>query len=689
MDRNVNNSGFSFIEIIIAMIVIGVVALLVGLTMTYSLKFHKKALYSDEARAIAKEKLSSFQDTSVTIPITGSEVVVRNTVSYNLNWAITQVSNVPDLVTITVKWDNNTKDVTVSGYIEAKLLPCPAGIHNPINISLSATQVSLSAAIGTEIGMLSTTDPQSASGDCFTYVFETGTGSADNAKFGINGDKLVTAAGMTLGLKSVRIKSTDCNGASTPKAFSIIVNDGPINHPPVNITLMPATINENLPSNTFIGALVTSDPDVGQVFTYLLIAGDVGDFQISGTNLISAVQYNFEVKNSYSVTIQTTDDGSPAMSFSKTFTIAILDLNDAPSDIIPSTIVVNENAGGNFTLANLTTVDDEIASQVYTYSLVAGDGSTDNDSFNILIDALRATNTFNYETQPKHTFYFRIRTTDNGLPILMFEKKCEVTVNNVNETPVINPRLADFTINVGQLLNFTVTTTDPDGDVITYSDIRRPASASFNTASGNFSWTPTAGGFDTLWFKASDPGGLFDRDTIGIEVIGAIIDTLTLTLRGLHLNNGTSTGDNTNFFAGKYLRGPTINYSEETSCYKSIAYLAGKTIDTAIFRFSISSFNGVASGKTIKVFEQNHAAYSPTAIFSTYGTAVWANSLGSAVVSATGTKYLIGGAPIKTLVKAWVAGSKVNRGFIMGSEMSYYTYFYTVASPVQLIVKYH
>ncbi|HXU03436.1 MAG TPA: Ig-like domain-containing protein, partial [Polyangia bacterium] len=59
---------------------------------------------------------------------------------------------------------------------------------------------------------------------------------------------------------------------------------------------------------------------------------DNSSFQISGNSLQSAVSFNFEVKNTYTICVRTTDNGSPNLSFDKQFTININDVNDAPVD---------------------------------------------------------------------------------------------------------------------------------------------------------------------------------------------------------------------------------------------------------------------------------------------------------------------------------------------------------------------
>jgi hypothetical protein len=92
-----------------------------------------------------------------------------------------------------------------------------------------------------------------------------------------------------------------------------------------------------------------------------------------------------------------------------------------------------------------------------------------------------------------------------------------ITVNNVNRPPQLDP-IGSKTINVGQLLTFTVSATDPDGDSLEYSAPLLPDGASFNTMTQTFSWTPTsAGTYTNVRFQASD-SSLNDFEDVTITV---------------------------------------------------------------------------------------------------------------------------------------------------------------------------
>jgi hypothetical protein len=97
-----------------------------------------------------------------------------------------------------------------------------------------------------------------------------------------------------------------------------------------------------------------------------------------------------------------------------------------------------------------------------------------------------------------------------------------ITVNNANRSPVMSP-IGNKSVTVGQLLTFTVSATDPDGDSLTYSATNTPAGASFNGTTRTFTWTPVSsqvGSYANVRFVASD-GSILDAVYITITVNAA------------------------------------------------------------------------------------------------------------------------------------------------------------------------
>ncbi|MDP3723357.1 MAG: putative Ig domain-containing protein [Candidatus Omnitrophota bacterium] len=94
-----------------------------------------------------------------------------------------------------------------------------------------------------------------------------------------------------------------------------------------------------------------------------------------------------------------------------------------------------------------------------------------------------------------------------------------------NRPPVLDP-IGDKTVREGEILAFTVSGSDPDGDALTYSTTPLPADALFDSVTKTFSWTPAydQAGTYQVTFEVSD-GDSIDAETITItvqEVIRAV-----------------------------------------------------------------------------------------------------------------------------------------------------------------------
>jgi hypothetical protein len=394
----------------------------------------------------------------------------------------------------------------------------------PTNISLSNNTVAENAAVNTVVGTLSTSDPDV--GDTHTYTLVSGDGSTDNASFNISGNSLRTSAVFDYETKNsyaIRIRSTDAGGLYFEKAFTINVTN--VNEAPTNISLSNNTVAENAAVNTVVGTLSTSDPDVGDTHTYTLVSGDGStdnaSFNISGNSLRTSAVFDYETKNSYAIRIRSTDAGG--LYFEKAFTINVTNVNEAPTNISLSNNTVAENEPVNTVVGTLSTSDPDVG-DTHTYTLVSGEGSTDNASFNILGNSLRTSAVFNYET--KNSYTIRIRSTDAGS--LYFEKAFTINVTNVNEAPT-NISLSNNTVAENEPVNTvvgTLSTSDPDvGDTHTYTLVSGDGStdnASFNI-SGNSLRTSAVFNYETknsytIRIRSTDAGGLYFEKAFTINV---------------------------------------------------------------------------------------------------------------------------------------------------------------------------
>lgn len=131
---------------------------------------------------------------------------------------------------------------------------------------------------------------------------------------------------------------------------------------------------------------------------------------------------------------------TPAVSFSDpsavdvpgdaTGATIVLSFNAAPTALALSNDNLNENVVAGTTVGTFSTTDPD-GGDSHSYSLVAGEGATDNTSFTIEGNTLKTTAVFNYEPQPEHAI--RVRTTDGEG--LFFERTLIIKANDVYEAP--------------------------------------------------------------------------------------------------------------------------------------------------------------------------------------------------------------------------------------------------------------
>jgi fibro-slime domain-containing protein/RHS repeat-associated protein len=233
--------------------------------------------------------------------------------------------------------------------------------------------------------------------------------------------------------------------------------------PPTAVNLATPQVLENSATNTVVGALSTLDPDGGDSYTYSLVDDANGRFKLVGDKIqvANGSLLDFEANPQHQIQVRTTD--SEGDSYLQTIEISVLNVNESPSNllVLPTVILENSqpNQSGSIVVGQITTIDPD-AGDIFSYSLVAGNGDEDNSQLAIVGDKLVIQNSPDFETQSSYTI--RLKTTDLGG--LSYEKQVTISVSNVNEAPtslaLSNNNVAE-NIGVNGVIG-TFTTTDPD-----------------------------------------------------------------------------------------------------------------------------------------------------------------------------------------------------------------------------------
>ncbi len=373
--------------------------------------------------------------------------------------------------------------------------PQSVNVGSPISFSISATDPDSPAQ----------TLSLSASGLPTNASFPTASGIGS-----VTGTFSWTPSSIQVGVYTITFTVTD-NGSpplSTINTVSITVL--PLgSYPPVLGTIGNKVVNEQ----TLLTFTATATDLDGDTLTFSIGAGAPTGAAITSSGVFTWTPTEAQGPGVYTVTIIVTDSGSPPASDSKTITITVNEVNQPPVLSVPGGQTVDEGVVLSFTIS---ATDPDIPAETISFSAT---GLPAGGAFNPL------TRTFSWtpsEAQGPGGYTITFTVTDSGSPVLSNAKTVTIHVNEVNVPPVLAVPGAQ-TANVGSTITFTVAATDPDipADVITISASGLPAGASFNAATGVFSWTPSSsqGGAYVVTFTAVDNGTpqLSDTKTVSLQ----------------------------------------------------------------------------------------------------------------------------------------------------------------------------
>jgi gliding motility-associated-like protein len=360
-----------------------------------------------------------------------------------------------------------TKDNAGSTFEKQLIINITDGNDAPTELELSNQSILAGKPVGTVIGSFSPTD--SDAGDTFAYSLVSGTGDSDNDSFDISGSSLVSKRAFSYKANkffSIRVKVEDASGGIFSKQFSIQIKD--INNGPTDIKLSSNAVVENTSLGTIIGTFSTTDSNTGDGHIYTFEAGVGGEdnsaFTIAGNSLRTNSAYNYEAKSSYSILVKTEDgDGG---SFTKQFTIAVTNANDAPFSMSLSKLSVEENKEIGFAIGLFST-EDEDSGDNHTYSFV-NSSYNDNSRFQLIGKELKANAIFDFES--KETYLIEVKVEDGKGGTLL--KQFDITILNTNDAPN-DLKLSKETIEENKPIGTTVCSflvTDQDnGDTHAFS----------------------------------------------------------------------------------------------------------------------------------------------------------------------------------------------------------------------------
>ena len=343
----------------------------------------------------------------------------------------------------------------------------------PTDLTLAPSTVAEDVAIGTPVGIVSTTDPD-ISDTTFTYaVVDTAT-FPDNLAFSIdpNTGQLTVAAALDVDTRptniySIQVSTTDPSGRSYVETLGITVTN--VNEAPTDLDLAPKAVNENVAPGTVVGLFSSTDPDVGDtVFTYTLVDTvtfpDNAAFTVDPATKQLKVNaaLDFETKPTYSIRVRSTDAGG--LFYEETLTISVNNLDETiPGGGVP---IIDLNGA-------VTGINGSAAGAAgESIQLVSADATlTDADSPNLNSALVIISNSFDApnETLTANTSGTNITATYSTTGVLNLTGSASiatylqvlrsVTYLNSAAIPNTTPRNVLFIVSDGQSNSQVATTT--------------------------------------------------------------------------------------------------------------------------------------------------------------------------------------------------------------------------------------
>ena len=253
---------------------------------------------------------------------------------------------------------------------------------------------------------------------------------------------------------SLRVTVQDAGGlsASSTLVIGVIdVNEAPVISGPASPAVTFGEVQETAAEGTAVGPpFSATDDDLRQVIACSIVSGDPrGAFALEQSMDIDAgrVDLQLSVGNasvldyetfaaSYSLNVTCADNGTDSLSDSVLLSVAVVDVNEAPTCTAPEIVVeAPESSSAGAVLAVLSALcsDDDAGDTVtYTFAQTVGGSSpfplvADPSSGNVSIGA----NGLDFETTLAYAFTVTLEDAEG----LAFELALNVTVIDVNEPP--------------------------------------------------------------------------------------------------------------------------------------------------------------------------------------------------------------------------------------------------------------
>src|SRR5262249_33883872 len=179
--------------------------------------------------------------------------------------------------------------------------------------------------------------------------------------------------------------------------------------------------------------------------TFSLVGAPAGAGIDPTTGVFSWTPTEAQGPGSYTFAVRVIDNGTPSLFAEQMVTVTVNEVNAAPVLAAIGNKAVDEGTTLSFTA---TATDPALPANALTFSLVGPPAGACIDASTSLVPWTPT------EAQGPGTFPVTVRVTDNGTPSLFDEETITITVNEVNEAPVL-AAIGNQSVDEGSALSFT------------------------------------------------------------------------------------------------------------------------------------------------------------------------------------------------------------------------------------------
>ncbi|XP_068571227.1 protocadherin-19 isoform X3 [Cebidichthys violaceus] len=355
------------------------------------------------------------------------------------------------------------------GAVQLNIKVIDSNDNNPVfDEPVYTVNVMENSPINTLVIDLNATDPDEGTNGEVVYSFNSYVTEKTRDAFKIDpGTGIITVNGIldyeTAKIYEIDVQAKDLGPNSIPAHCKVTVNVMDTNDNPPVISLLSLNtevveVSENAQRGYVIALVRVSDKDSGaNGKVQCRLQGNVPfrlqEYESFSTILVDG-RLDREQKDTYNLTIQAEDSGTPPLRATKSLVVKVTDENDNPPHFLKphyQEMVMENNLPGSCLLAVSAEDPDLGMNGTVSYSIVPGEiKHMDVNTYVSINPSGRIYSMRSFDHEYTRTFDFKVLARDNGNPSLSSNATVRIVVLDVNDnTPVMtNPPLVNGTAEV-------------------------------------------------------------------------------------------------------------------------------------------------------------------------------------------------------------------------------------------------